>query len=37
VVLDGGAVHNYRVVETNRGVEVTVATSAGHHTLTVTA
>jgi hypothetical protein len=37
VVLDGRAVHNYKVVETNRGTEVTVATTAGHHTLTITA
>jgi hypothetical protein len=36
VKLDGHAVHNYRVRETNRGIEVTVATKAGHHTLTVT-
>jgi hypothetical protein len=36
VVLDGRRVQNYRVTVTNRGVEVTVATSAGHHTLTVT-
>jgi hypothetical protein len=37
VVLDGRAVHNYKVVETNRGTEVTVATTPGHHTLTITA
>jgi hypothetical protein len=36
VALDGHAVHDYRVVTTNRGVEVTVATTAGSHTLTVT-
>jgi len=36
VVLDGRAVHEYQVVETNRGTEVTVSTSAGHHTLTIT-
>ncbi len=36
VVLDGRQVHNYRVVETNRGTEVTVPTTAGHHTLTIT-
>jgi hypothetical protein len=37
VMLDGKTVHNYKVVQTNRGAEVTVTTSAGHHTLTVTA
>ncbi len=37
VVLDGRAIHNYNVVETNRGTEVTVVTTAGHHTLTITA
>jgi hypothetical protein len=37
VVLDGRPVHNYRVRETNRGTEVTVPTTAGHHTLTITA
>jgi hypothetical protein len=37
VTLDGRTLHNYRVRETNRGTEVTVATTAGHHTLTVTA
>ena len=36
VVLDGRPVHNYQVVDTNRGTEVTVSTSAGHHTLTIT-
>jgi hypothetical protein len=36
VVLDGRAVHNYNVVETNRGTEVTISTTTGHHTLTVT-
>ena len=36
VVLDGRAVHNYHVVETNRGTEVTISTTTGHHTLTVT-
>jgi hypothetical protein len=36
VVLDGHRVHDYRVVETNRGTEVTVTTGAGRHTLTVT-
>jgi hypothetical protein len=37
VVLDGHLVHRYRVAETNRGLEVTVPTTAGHHTLTVIA
>jgi hypothetical protein len=36
VTLDGRQVHNYRVVETNRGTEVTVSTGPGRHTLTVT-
>ena len=36
VVLDGKSVHNYKVVQTNRGNEVTISTSAGHHTLTIT-
>jgi hypothetical protein len=36
VTLDGRAVHNYQVRETNRGTEVTVSTTAGHHTLTIT-
>jgi hypothetical protein len=36
VTLDGLAVHNYQVRETNRGTEVTVSTTAGHHTLTIT-
>jgi len=36
VVLDGRTLHNYRVRETNRGTEVTVPTTAGHHTLTIT-
>jgi hypothetical protein len=36
VTLDGRTLHHYRVRETNRGTEVTVATTAGHHTLTVT-
>jgi hypothetical protein len=35
VVLDGRVVHNYQVVQTNRGNEVTVPTNAGHHTLTI--
>jgi len=37
VVLDGRTLHHYRVRETTRGTEVTVSTTAGHHTLTVTA
>jgi hypothetical protein len=37
VMLDGHVVTDYQVVETNRGNEVTVMTTAGHHTLTVTA
>jgi hypothetical protein len=37
VVLDGKAIHNYKVRETNRGTEVTVPTTSGHHTLTITA
>jgi hypothetical protein len=37
VALDGHTVHNYEVRTTNRGVEVTVPTSAGNHTLTITA
>jgi hypothetical protein len=37
VVLDGRPVHDYQVVETNRGTEVTVSTNAGHHTLTISA
>jgi|Tabmets5t2r1_1033131.scaffolds.fasta_scaffold01808_2 hypothetical protein len=36
VVLDGRTVHDYRVRETNRGVEVTVRTTAGHHRLAIT-
>ena len=36
VMLDGRRVHNYEVVETNRGTEVTVQTTAGHHTLIIT-
>jgi len=36
VVLDGRQVHNYTVRQTNRGTEVTVPTSAGAHTLTIT-
>jgi hypothetical protein len=36
VTLDGRAVHNYQVDETNRGVEVTVHTGRGAHVLTVT-
>jgi hypothetical protein len=37
VVLDGQAVSGYQMRLTNRGLEVTVATTAGHHTLTITA
>jgi hypothetical protein len=37
VVLDGQPVHNYQILQTNRGTEVTVSTTAGHHTLTITA
>jgi hypothetical protein len=36
VVLDRKSVNNYKVVLTNRGNEVTIPTSAGHHTLTIT-
>jgi len=36
VALDGHSVPNYQITSTNRGVEVTVATTAGHHTLTIT-
>jgi hypothetical protein len=36
VKLDGHAVHNYQVRETNRGTEVTVSTRGGHHTLIIT-
>jgi len=36
VTLDGLVVNNYQVRETNRGTEVTVSTTAGHHTLTIT-
>jgi hypothetical protein len=37
VVLDGKAVRNYTVRRSNRGTEVTVSTTAGYHTLTITA
>jgi hypothetical protein len=37
VMLDGRAVHNYQVLDTNRGAELTISTGAGHHTLTITA
>ena len=37
VVLDGRPVDNYQVLQTNRGTEVTMSTTAGHHTLTITA
>jgi hypothetical protein len=36
VVLDGRQVHNFTVRQTNRGAEVTVRTTAGAHTLTIT-
>jgi hypothetical protein len=36
VVLDGRQVHNYTVTQTNRGAEVTVPTTLGAHTLTIT-
>jgi hypothetical protein len=36
VMLDGRRVHNFQVVETNRGNEVTVPTTSGLHTLTIT-
>ena len=37
VVLDGRAVHNFALLDTNRGTELTIGTGAGHHTLIVTA
>jgi hypothetical protein len=37
VVLDGRALPRYRVRETSRGTEVTVSTTQGLHTLTITA
>jgi hypothetical protein len=37
VELDGHVVRKFHVTTTNRGVEVTVAVSPGHHTLVVTA
>ncbi|MDT4933395.1 MAG: hypothetical protein QOK11_1287 [Pseudonocardiales bacterium] len=37
VALDGQAVSAYQTTVTNRGVEVTIATTAGHHVLTITA
>ena len=36
ITLDGRPVHNATVRQTNRGVEVTVPTTAGPHTLTIT-
>jgi hypothetical protein len=36
VALDGLVIHNYQIVVTNRGTEVLVSTTAGHHTLTIT-
>jgi hypothetical protein len=35
VTLDGRTVHSYRARITNRGVEITVPTGVGHHTLTI--
>jgi hypothetical protein len=29
-------VHNYHILQTNRGTEVTIPTTAGQHTLTIT-
>ncbi len=37
VLLDGRAVHNFALLDTNRGTELTIGTGAGHHTLIVTA
>ena len=37
VLLDGYAVHRFQVTETNRGTEVTVPTTGGHHVLVITA
>jgi hypothetical protein len=37
VLLDGHVVDGWHVVQTDRGTEVTVATTAGTHTLVVTA
>ncbi|HZC39874.1 MAG TPA: hypothetical protein VE343_04310 [Streptosporangiaceae bacterium] len=37
VMLDGQAVHDYQVRQTNRGTEVTVPAGTGLHTLTITA
>jgi hypothetical protein len=37
VYLDGHRVQHYRMVQTNRGVEISVATQGGQHTLTVQA
>jgi hypothetical protein len=36
VELDGQPVQHFDIRRTNRGTEVTVPTSAGHHTLTIT-
>jgi hypothetical protein len=36
ISLDGKALQQYRTLVTNRGVEVTVATRPGHHTLVIT-
>ena len=37
VLLDGQAVHNFALLDTNRGTELTIGTGAGHDTLIVTA
>jgi hypothetical protein len=37
VMLDGRPLHSYRIRQTNRGTEVTMSTTMGHHTLTITA
>jgi hypothetical protein len=36
VLLDGHAIHDYQVRETNRGNEVTAPAGPGRHTLTIT-
>src|SRR5262249_40189610 len=36
VELDGRPVRDYQIRQTNRGTEVTMSTTAGHHTLTIT-
>src|SRR6185437_1881789 len=37
VMLDGRPLHGYRIRQTNRGTEVTISTTMGRHTLTITA